>query len=292
MIFKYKNGNRLITINPSTGDKKRYKQIGSQAYKPVRPENIDLNLSYKCNLGCSFCYLNATPGKQVFNFDEEFLENLFKDDLVGLEIAMNLNDEPITGSHIALVKYLKNKNYIPNFTINYLTLKSKIDTYEFKQLKPYWWGVSVNSLTQIQNILKLVKDKSNISKNNIVFHIINGVFNPKEFIKIPKDVKVLVLGYKNLGRGVAFSPPYNFLTVQNIEQKGGNISFDNLAIKQIKDIETLPNFDLNYLGDDGEHSFYIDLVNKTFSKSSTDKLNNFKLGNKSVNECFKEVRNG
>ena len=53
------------------------------------------------------------------------------------------------------------------------------------------------------------------------------------------------------------------------------VSFDNLALKQleVKDVlfKDKDNWDEFYMGNDGEYTFYIDAVNKTYSRSSTEK---------------------
>ena len=48
------------------------------------------------------------------------------------------------------------------------------------------------------------------------------------------------------------------------------VSFDNLAIKQLRVQEHLPKEQWKefYMGDDGNYTFYIDMVDGTFSKNS------------------------
>jgi hypothetical protein len=49
------------------------------------------------------------------------------------------------------------------------------------------------------------------------------------------------------------------------------ISFDNLALDQldVKSLISSEKYNEIYMGDDGESTMYIDLVNKEFAKSST-----------------------
>ena len=49
------------------------------------------------------------------------------------------------------------------------------------------------------------------------------------------------------------------------------VSFDNLAIKQlgVKALLPKPVWDTFYMGDDGTITYYIDMVNNKFSKTST-----------------------
>ena len=49
------------------------------------------------------------------------------------------------------------------------------------------------------------------------------------------------------------------------------VSFDNLAIEQLKPRRLLTDeqYDEFYMGDDGSHTMYVDLVNNQFAVSST-----------------------
>ena len=49
------------------------------------------------------------------------------------------------------------------------------------------------------------------------------------------------------------------------------ISFDNLALSQldVKSLISSEEYEKMYMGDDGEATMYIDLVNRQFAKSST-----------------------
>ena len=284
-MIQYENGNRLIRIYPN-GTKKRYKYLyETEDYRPTRPENLDLNLSYKCDIGCKFCYLNATEQGDIFKFDKHYFDLLFKNiDLRGLEVAMNLNNEPITDNHYQLISYLRDKRVIPNITVNFITFKENYE--KIKKLNVEWIGISCSNINQIKELNNLIN-----RNDKIVIHIINHIFNPTDLIKLKKldNIRnILILGYKNLGRGKTFETKYKSITKLDIDKSNKNIGFDNLALKQI-DMTSTKNYDLYYLGEDGTASFYIDLVNKTYSLSSTNKEIQFNIENKNINEMFKHI---
>ena len=56
------------------------------------------------------------------------------------------------------------------------------------------------------------------------------------------------------------------------------MSFDNLAVEQLNLKEAFKDiFDDYYMGDDGQFTYYVDLVYNTFSKLSLDKDVVFKM---------------
>ena len=69
------------------------------------------------------------------------------------------------------------------------------------------------------------------------------------------------------------------------------LSFDNLAIEQLPAVRDVvgSNWDTFYMGDDGNYTFYIDLVAGTFAKNSCID-ERFPIGDKSMDEMFNFIR--
>ena len=116
--------------------------------------------------------------------------------------------------------------------------------------------------------------------DNLIIHTINGIVSKNQISKLyDKDLKILILGYKLVRRGMDY---YSESVDRNIEMmynllKDGMVehfkivSFDNLALNQlrVKSLISKELWDEFYMGDDGKHTMYIDLVKREFSKSST-----------------------
>ena len=71
------------------------------------------------------------------------------------------------------------------------------------------------------------------------------------------------------------------------------LSFDNLALEQlpVRNILTANEWDEMYQGDDGTSTFFINLVDGTFGINSlTTKEERVEIGDKSIDEMFKEVK--
>ena len=118
--------------------------------------------------------------------------------------------------------------------------------------------------------------------------------------------KLLILGYKNIGRGADYMKGKSDTINANIEFLKLNLpimrqyfkvlSFDNLAIEQL-DVKNVlfsgneERWETFYMGDDGTHTMYIDTVAGKYSKNSCmSQKERYKIGNKDVIEMFNDIR--
>jgi hypothetical protein len=117
------------------------------------------------------------------------------------------------------------------------------------------------------------------------------------------DLKVLVLGYKELQRGkdylssnedsVNSNKQYLYDNLQTIinDKYFKIISFDNLALDQlnVRRLLTDEQWQEFYMGDDGGYTFYIDMVAGKFAKNSLS-TERYDIGNKTIDEMFSIIR--
>lgn len=280
-LGNYKNGNYTVTIYD---DGTKVRETNDDKFIPNFAECIDVNLSYKCNVGCKFCYLNCNPkGKEADLKSENTLK--FLDSLKPYtEIALNLNNYEMKGLKYFLTE-AKKRNIIANVTVNIkiIDLDYLLDLKKDNLI--HGIGVSISDFNNLDKELILRLSKI----DDIVFHLVAGIVTASDMIKLSEiaDLKVLILGYKNIGKGETLLKN-NFNIINNINLIKNNInglknffkvmSFDNLAVKQLNLKETFKDiFDDYYMGDDGQFTYYIDLVYNTFSKSSLDKDVVFKM---------------
>ena len=300
-MLSYMNGNRKVVIDPQSGYKARLArpECLHEPYRPLRPENIDLNLSYYCDRGCSFCYLNASPkGRMVGAGDViEKLERLGLGDLIGLEVAMNINTlrEADIRLYETLSAWMRERGLVPNFTVNHRTLLEH-DGSVWERIRPMWVGISVTDIDDIEKTLEWTeRQKADVfAKERFVFHIINGVFPKSQFerLKRLRPLRFLILGYKTIGRGARHKPS-TFIPLDAIMDMSRHhvISFDNLMVEQ-SGILSQEGWENVYLGEDGQHSFYIDLVDECYAPSSTQLYRKKPIGKMNVLEMFNEVCKG
>lgn len=137
----------------------------------------------------------------------------------------------------------------------------------------YGVGVSIQNATE-----KTLSALENL--DNVVVHLIVGATSPKTVYNVcNRRLNALFLGYKVLGRGQAYQRIYDDLIAYNTKWLYRNIDrlinrfnvvgFDNLAVKQLNVKRFVKDWDSFFMGDDGTHSMYVDLVNHQISVSST-----------------------
>ena len=303
LIGKYKNGNYKVMLLED-GTKIRFNDLDNLT--PAFAESMDVKLTDKCSVGCIFCYENSSPnGKHSDIMNQAWIQSVHP----YTELAINGNDM----DHPQLeefLKFMKEKKVIVSMTLNlkqFLKNIDKVDRYVNEKLI-YGLGISIPGCFDGNADTDKIFDT--IAKyDNAVLHLINGIISP-EFITQYQDklskCKILILGYKNVGRGIAYRQNADEYVTRNIEwlkqnfidmQKSGKfklVSFDNLAIEQLeleKQIKEHPELGLNwenlYMGDDGDYSFYINAVNKTFSLNSTvSKDIRYDINDMNVDEMF------
>ena len=297
LLAQYQNGNYMVYL---FDDGTKVRETEGDDFIPAFSENTDVCLTKKCcNLGpdgiinnCKFCYEGCTPNGKHGRIDYHFLDTLH----AGTEVALNGNDMDHPQLDELLHK-LKEKGVFANITVSknqFLRNYEKIIDYQKKELL-YGIGISANSFDD--EFIKMLEGV----KNSVV-HTIAGICTFEEYKKLFGHlVKVLVLGYKNRGRGVEYLKKNNSDIYDNIQELNDNLqevaknvlvlSFDNLAIEQLQNIHAVvgEDWDTFYMGDDGNYTFYIDLVAGTFAKNSCID-ERFPIGDKSMDDMFNFIR--
>lgn len=264
IINTYQNGNYRVSIF-SDGSKVRH--TNSKTFKPEFPESIDLKITDNCNLGCPYCHENSTRIGLHGLLNLLFLDTLQP----GTELAIG-GGNPLAHPLLKpFLKRMKDKGIICNITIN----QAHLDDFDLGDLV---YGVGVSVTHPLKEIPKIP---------NLVFHVINKITTP-EILESLYGQKILVLGYKEKGRGLNYkiTQPNLGLTWDKFEL----VSFDNLALEQlnIKEKVSADIWDTYFMGGDGQFTMYADCVTQTFASSSTSKIRYPILG--SIMDIFKVVR--
>lgn len=294
-LHEYINGNYKVILYDD-GTKER---INNELFfTPSFPESIDVKITNSCNLNCKYCHEKSFEGGD--HCDIDVFINKLKGLPAGVELAIGGGNPLDHPKLFSLLVKLKNLKFISNMTINskHLELNKKyrfllFDIIESKLI--HGLGVSYNENINIINWLNSV---SYSMRKNVVVHLIAGVHSFKQIREMVSMVdKVLILGYKNYGRGITYLSDDVKNNITNLKNNlwslwGKNtLSFDNLAIEQL---ELHKHFSLEkwsevYMGDDGNFTMYYDAVNNQFAKSSISKRVDAK--NLSIIDFF-QVLNG
>lgn len=275
----YRNGNYTVVISDKDGSKYRVlpDEEEKNGFQPAFPESMDMNITMKCDNGCLYCYANCTPeGKHAdFKKYERFLDSIHP----YTELAVNGNDL----SHPDLEWFLekmKSKNVFVNMTVSkrhFMEHWEKLLDWTKNKLI-YGIGISWDSKSTdgFGDTLKLFP--------NAVIHIIAGIHNHRDMLEIRSSGarKILILGYKNKGRGVKYGEEYNILIEAKQKDMKAYLSqmfkvfecvvFDNNALEQldIKNVVNEETWNDCYMGQEGSATMYVDLVNGYYARSSSE----------------------
>ena len=266
----YKNGNYIVKINTKNGTKIR--ETKDDEFIPAFAENCDVKITDKCDGGCPFCYEGCTPnGRHGDIMNYKFLDTLHPH----TELAINGNDLSHPDLFVFLQKMI-DKKVIVNMTVNQIHFEKHYPLIRFLVQKKAIHGLGISLREPTKEFVNMVKKFP-----NVVIHTINGILSSDDY-EILKDngLKVLILGYKQLRRGVDYYDSHEVDVCKKQDWLYDNlaemlnhfevVSFDNLAIEQL-DVKRLLNAEQwseFYMGDDGNYTFYIDLVEGTFAKNS------------------------
>lgn len=243
------------------------------AFVPEFPESIDCKISNKCDMGCAFCHEKSVPDGALANLNHPIFDSL----PAWTELALGGGN---VFAHPGLEDFLKRmaaRHIICNITVHLTHFRKYYGyiRYLVDNNLIHGIGISVNNNISEEEI-ELIK-----SIPNTVVHVIAGVVPYSTLMKMAyHNLKLLILGYKIYGRGITYEREHKTITA-HIEYLRSHmyelrdwfplISFDNLAINQLclKEMVSDKEWERTYMGNDGQFTMYVDLIEETFARSST-----------------------
>ena len=291
-IAHYKNGNYFVDLYED-GTKVRYNDLDNLT--PEFVESMDCKITNRCPMGCPMCHEKSTPdGKHGDIMNAEFIDKLRP----GTEMAIGGGAVTSHPDLIPFLKKLKEIGVLPSITVHQKEYKNNFDLVNklVNEKLIYGLGVSFSSFDDE------FWDEVITTNSNLVVHLIAGIHGGDVFEYFKnKNAKILVLGFKDFGRGHdllekaegVINVQLNWLknNLKSLMDKYSVISFDNLAIEQleVQKILTAEQWNEFYQGDDGTHTFYIDLVKKKFARTSISEKQYDLLDN--IDDMFEVIKN-
>lgn len=288
----YKNGNFTTKI---FDEGTKIRETKDDEFIPEFAENMDIKISNYCDMGCKFCHEGSTKnGKHGDILNQKFVETLHPYQ----EVALGGGDATSHPDLIPFLHKLKDRKVIVNMTVNQRHFEQKQELIKKLVDEKLIYGLGVSLVNPTDEFISLIQKYP-----NAVIHVINGILTPSDIETLSdKNLKMLILGYKQLRRGNEwYSEDHeNIITKQMwLKENLGSIiehfkvvSFDNLAIEQleVQRLMSQEEWDEFYMGDDSEFTYFIDMVEKKFAKNSTTPIGERYELLDSVDEMFEKIR--
>lgn len=289
LLSKYNNGNYTVEIYD---DGTKIRETEEETFEASFPENIDIKITNKCLNNCNFCYESSSPEGKHGNLNVDFIKSLHP----YTELAIGGGNPLFHPDLHEFLKVLKENKIIANITIRQNDFLNNLELLKNYTDNKLLYGIGVSLIEPTDEFIKEIQQFP-----NAVIHTIAGLLTKEQLIKLfNKKLKILILGYKTRGKGENYKHEFEKDIFLNIEFLKQNIlkltplfkvvSFDNLAIEQLE-LQKQINpkvWEEFYMGDDGKHTMYVDLVKQTFSKNSLSE-ERFKLMS-NIEEMFNIVK--
>lgn len=292
LLGRYKNGNFVTTI---LSDGTKIRETEDDEFIPLFAENMDIKICNYCDMGCKFCHEGSTINGKFGNIlNEKFIDSLHPYQ----EVAIGGGDATSHPDLTPFLQKLKEKKVITNMTVNQIHFEKKQELIKKLVNEKLIYGLGVSLVNPTKHFIELIKQYP-----NAVIHVINGVLKPSDIKALENNnLKMLILGYKHLRRGneyfeeeqndIETKQQWLYENLEDIIQKFQVVSFDNLAIEQldVKRLLTQEEWDEFYMGDDGSTTYYVDMVERKFARSSTAHMNKRYDLLDSVDDMFNVIR--
>lgn len=268
-IADYMNGNVHIQLY---NDGTRIMESDDDEFRFDKPTNVDVTITHKCDGKCPYCYLECSEnGEHADPATFKFFDTMQR----GSECAINLNsmDSPYL---VLFLERMKSNGIFVNGTINQKHFMKHYHTLAQWSAKGLIHGIGISLDTPTPEFIDRVRHLP-----NAVIHVINGIWRASDIEMMrDKGLKVLILGYKDIGRGDSYKTKnqinitakqrYLRDVLPTLLNHFRVVSFDNLAIEQlgVKNLLSKEQWDEFYQGDEGSSTFAIDLVTGKFARNS------------------------
>lgn len=293
--ISYRNGNYWVTLDTETGTKMRY--TSADYFDAQFPENIDIKITNWCNKNCPMCHEgSSTSGCHADLLNIPFIKTL----TAGTELAIGGG---MVTSHPYLIPFLhqvKEQGVIANITVHQLEFKENKKLIEQLISEKLVNGLGISVSYYDKEVIEYA-----LAHSNVVLHLIVGLARPQLLDKLAskENLKILLLGYKQFRRGVDYFNEMPSDIIHNTKYLKENlnklyfsfkvVSFDNLAIEQLDVYNNLSKSSWNqfYMGNDSQHTMYIDLVERKFAANSTTPMENRYDLLDTISEMFNTIKN-
>ena len=274
LLGKYQNGNYKVALFDD-GTKIRWNDLNH--FDAKFPEAMDVKITNYCNADCPMCFEGSSIVGKHGNLNHPIFDSLQP----YTELAIG-GGNPL--SHPQLIPFLKrmaDQKVVCNITVNLEHFRRNIpllmDLCNVGFL--HGVGISVN-----RPVMKGELDAIKMIPNAVI-HTIVGYTSPDVYASLSgHDLRLLFLGYKRQNRGsdwavdslhtlqMEHNISYLHTVLKDLKNDFKMLCFDNKAVEQlnVKGMLTPEEWSMYYMGEDGQFTMYLDMVEEKYGVSSTD----------------------
>lgn len=265
MLASYTNGGYHVEVHQ---DGTKIRTELDAALPPRLPEQMDLKITDYCDAGCAWCHERSTPKGR--HGDLEAALELLRVLPQGAEIAIGGGDPLSHPDFERFVRGLRSFGLVPSVTVNGVHFDRHREMLQRLTQEKQLFGVGFSYADKLPDW----------DYEHLVVHLIAGIHPPRVLDDASRRHKVLLLGYKQFGRGkklfeIRQQAVQDTLAAWYRElfwvAREHHLSFDNLAIEQLNPKRVFRDpavFERQYMGQEGLFSMYVDAVTQTFALSS------------------------
>lgn len=289
----YQNGNYHVWLNLEDGTKIRHTE--DDEFRAAFPESMDIKTTNACDRGCPMCHEDSRPDGVHSDITQSFLDTLhpYQEIAVG---GGNVLSHPGLDEFLA---HLRELECIPSITVNQVHFMQDFDRIKKLYDDGLVFGIGVSLVdAHEEGFIERLQQLP-----TAVIHTIVGLLSPDDVMTLANhNLKVLLLGYKDIRRGhdylsrpevsdeVQRNTMWVAMNLPQMMRAFKVLSFDNLALEQlpVRQVVGEEIWQQFYMGDDGRHTFYIDMVEQEFARSSTS-MSRHAIEGKSIDEMFQII---
>lgn len=278
---KKQNDGWWTLFSPETGMKTsiNFNTDSSPFTKGRTPDLIDIKITDYCEANCTYCYQDSSvKGKHAsYTTISSYIRTFKKMDV--FEIAIGGGEPTKHPLFAQILREARESGIIPSFStksfdwMTDLEILRAVDKYAGKI------GFSCSTQDEVRALIYHI-NKSKLPREKFVVHYVLGSSPIDELSRMldtisnAKHLDVLLLGYKETGRGSKFTPYDNSQWGELLKNNsyGIRVGVDTCVAAQYEDtIKGLNVSTVLYYKDEGKFSMYIDAVENKVARSSFEK---------------------
>lgn len=264
-LHAYSNGGFEVSL---FGNGTKVRRTLAPEVAPTLPEQFDLKVTDYCDAGCAWCHEDST--RKGSHGDLAATLDLLRCLNPGTEVAIGGGDPLSHPDFARFVREARALGLVPSVTVNGRHFDRSRQVLEQLTSEGSLFGVGVSFYREVPDW----------DWPHMVVHLIAGVDSPEVLDDARRPLKLLLLGYKEFGRGRRLFSVRRQEVSAGIQQwyrelpaiaRKHHLSMDNLAIAQLEPRRLFTSeeaYQRRHMGEEGSFSMYIDAVTKTFGMSS------------------------